>query len=137
MVSILAFLFIVVFAGTIVCNYFSSTIDYKLGGGSSSVIGGSAPAALTDYYDAAGVTVEQAAAATKPIVNQISDEGSVLLKNNGVLPLEKDSEVAPFGYAYLNPRIYRYRSGLFLFFKYRNSGSRAIGVLYNQQNNRR
>lgn len=100
---ILAFLFIVVFAGTIVCNYFSSTIDYKLGGGSSSVIGGSAPAALTDYYDAAGVTVEQAAAATKPIVNQISDEGSVLLKNNGVLPLEKDSEVAPFGYAYLNP----------------------------------
>ena len=100
---VIAVLFIIIFVGTIVCNYFSSTIDYHLGGGGSSIIGGSAPAALTDYYDAAGLTVEQAAAETKPIVRQISDEGSVLLKNNGVLPLAEKSEVAPFGYAYLHP----------------------------------
>ena len=33
----------------------------------------------------------------------IADEGIVLLKNNGLLPLATEQTVTPFGYDYLNP----------------------------------
>ena len=60
----------------------------------------------TDYYEekyssTTGESGSQLAAAK--VAEEISDEGTVLLKNNGVLPLQKNSSVAPFGYRYYNP----------------------------------
>ena len=38
-----------------------------------------------------------------PWPSRVAEEGSVLLKNNGVLPLAEGSSVMPFGRAYLSP----------------------------------
>ncbi|MGI6230588.1 MAG: glycoside hydrolase family 3 N-terminal domain-containing protein [Tractidigestivibacter sp.] len=46
---------------------------------------------------------EQAKEAGYAVAAQIQDEGTVLLKNSGVLPLAKGSTVMPFGRAYLEP----------------------------------
>ena len=37
------------------------------------------------------------------LANQVQEEGTVLLKNNGILPLKKGSTITPFGYGVLQP----------------------------------
>ncbi|SHI76977.1 glycoside hydrolase family 3 protein [Pseudobutyrivibrio xylanivorans] len=37
------------------------------------------------------------------LANQVQEEGTVLLKNNGILPLKKGSTITPFGYGFLQP----------------------------------
>ncbi len=56
-----------------------------------------------DYYDEPE-SAEAATEAAYAVAAQVQDEGAVLLKNdNDALPLAKDAQVMPFGYAYLNP----------------------------------
>ncbi len=92
-------------AGNIVCNYFAESLDYQLGGVSTSVSSGESDVSdeLKDYYGINGMTMEEAVENSSSVLRQVTDEGTILLKNNGVLPLEKSSEVTPFGYGYLNP----------------------------------
>lgn len=46
---------------------------------------------------------DEAREASYEVAARVQDEGTVLLRNEGVLPLAAGSTVMPFGYAYLNP----------------------------------
>lgn len=78
-----------------------STFDQFLGTGEKTVVGGSDLAG--DYYTVKYDNAEDAKEAGYLVAAKINEEGSVLLKNNGVLPLEETAEVMPFGYAFLRP----------------------------------
>ena len=56
-----------------------------------------------EYYGSKYKSHDEAKAASNAVSEKVTDEGIVLLKNNGVLPLGEKTSVAPFGYAYMNP----------------------------------
>ncbi len=89
---------------TTVTNYFTSSLDTFLGKGRKSV---TTPAGTkgwdADYYDFASSNQEEALQNSAAVAEQIADEGIVLLKNDGLLPLSSSDGVTPFGYRYLNP----------------------------------
>ena len=62
-----------------------------------------APEADAAYYKVLYASAAEAAEASYATARRVAEEGSVLLKNNGLLPLAKGSAVAPFGCAYLKP----------------------------------
>lgn len=109
-IPIVAFLFVFIFAGTIVANVFRDSLDTYLGMGTRSVMGTdlSIKDEDKDYYQAMYGKIEDARDASFAVSTQISDEGIVLLKNNGTLPVNKKDTVSPatvtpFGFFYLNP----------------------------------
>jgi len=55
------------------------------------------------YYDVQYASADEAKEAAYAVAREIQDEGTVLLANDGVLPLAAGSTVRPFGYAYENP----------------------------------
>lgn len=75
-------------------------LDHFLGTG--AVISGGAEND-GNYYDVKYASAEEAREAAYKVSEKIADEGMILLKNNGVLPLAKNSTVTPFGYRYLEP----------------------------------
>lgn len=88
-------------AVTVYMYAYSPLMDIKFGEGKRLVYGGIQSDA--DYYDAPYDSLEGAVENARKVTYDISSEGIVLLKNNGVLPLEKGESVTPFGYHYLNP----------------------------------
>ncbi|WP_294553176.1 glycoside hydrolase family 3 C-terminal domain-containing protein [uncultured Pseudoflavonifractor sp.] len=67
-----------------------------------------------DYYIQEYASKSEALAAAQALSGQISDEGIVLLKNNGILPLADSTPLTPLGLRYCLPY-------------YGGSGSSAIG----------
>ena len=55
------------------------------------------------YYDVQYASADEAKEGAYAVALEIQQEGTVLLANNGVLPLAAGSTVRPFGYAYENP----------------------------------
>jgi beta-glucosidase len=103
-VSILSVLIILAVVTTIVANMFSAVLDSYLGRGDMHISYAEGTEDWnTEYYSKEKNSLKDAKKYSDTISQQVTDEGIVLLKNNGILPLEKDSEVTPFGYAYLNP----------------------------------
>ncbi len=104
---------------TMAANAYSASLDMALGRGRRHVvkIDGVSPEA-TEYYDVkfpnpdAG-TLNNGDPATEieeasrneaaKVALKVGEEGVTLLKNNGVLPLAKNSEVTPFGYRFVSP----------------------------------
>lgn len=90
-------------AANVAANTFGSAIDSKLGRGEVAV---HKTAGTEDwdsqYYKAETSTIAEAKAASDVVSEQVTDEGIVLLKNNGILPLAPGAEVTPFGWGYLN-----------------------------------
>lgn len=78
-----------------------STFDQFLGAGEKTVVGASDLDG--QYYEVKYADAEAAKEAGYAVADQVNAEGSILLKNNGVLPLASDAEVVPFGYAFRNP----------------------------------
>lgn len=78
----------------------SDTLDREWGVGKLSVIHGNIQA-QADYY--AVPSSQETADYASEVCEDITDEGIVLLKNDGVLPLQKGTQVAPFGFRYLKP----------------------------------
>ena len=106
-VPILAILLALIIVVTAVMNYYSGSLDTYLGMGERVV---TVPTGTenwdTKYYESkyssdTGENGSQLGAAK--VAKSISDEGDVLLKNNGVLPLATSSKVTPFGYRYTAP----------------------------------
>ena len=101
---ILAVLLVLCVAANIGMNMFSAVLDSYLGRGELHVeLAEGTEEWDTDYNKTTTGSLEEAKAASDEVSEKITDEGIVLLKNNSVLPLEKGTEVTPFGYAYLNP----------------------------------
>ena len=78
-----------------------STLDQFLGTDEKTVVGASNLSGL--YYEQKYTDGEAAKAAGYVIAEHVNAEGSILLKNNSVLPLASDAVVVPFGYAFRNP----------------------------------
>ena len=79
-------------------------LDSYVSKGSTSVVVPSDKAGWDGaYYDVQYASAEEAKEAAYAVALEIQQEGTVLLANDGVLPLAAGSTVRPFGYAYENP----------------------------------
>lgn len=86
---------------TYAMNFFSVTMETQLGRGERVETAPDGAASLDlKFYD---TEIENLDEMTDAVALAISEEGQVLLKNNGVLPLAQGSNVTLFGYRYLNP----------------------------------
>lgn len=95
----------------------ADTLDVLFGKGEQLIINlDSAQETTAQYYTAAYATQAEARAAAQRVAQQISDEGTVLLKNDGLLPLAAEQCVSPLGLGYFHPL-------------YCGSGSTAISTL--------
>lgn len=104
LIPLLAILTVVCIVLNVTAVALSTTLDTYLGAGETYLSTPSESADLdADYYTELYSSAEEATEAAYEVAQQVAEEGSVLLKNNGVLPLEKGSSVMPFGYAYLSP----------------------------------
>jgi beta-glucosidase len=102
--AVIAVIVILAVAANVGMNMFSAVLDSYLGRGKLTItyLEGSEDWDA-QYYKTSTSSLEEAKAASDLVSEQVTDEGIVLLKNDGVLPLEKGSEITPFGYGYLNP----------------------------------
>lgn len=89
---------------TIGMTMFSTVMDDYLGRGEMSIqkVPGSENWD-TDYYKNPYKNRNESKEASYQIAQKVQEEGIVLLKNNGVLPLNKGAEVTPFGYRAIDP----------------------------------
>lgn len=104
MIPIISLLLIINLLATVAMNIASSTLDTYLGKGKvtrNSIENTSSWD--TDYYNLKYSDSNEARDAAYKVADKVMEEGTVLLKNNGVLPLEKGSTVTPFGRGYLEP----------------------------------
>lgn len=93
----------------------AGTLDKLFGRGARTVIAVSDSEHLDAvYYEQRYDSKKEALTAASALSRQISNEGIVLLKNDGLLPLEEDTAVSPFGLRYALPF-------------YGGTGSSAIG----------
>lgn len=79
---------------------YSSLMDLKFGEGKRIV---DTDGKNAQYYTPEYSSLSEAVEHARDVTREISSEGIVLLKNNGVLPLDKGDYVSPFGYHYLFP----------------------------------
>lgn len=94
----------------------TSVLNTTFGNGSISITDALySPQTAAQYYPQLFKTSAEARTAAFSVSTQISDEGIVLLKNDGLLPLRTDTPVTPFGLRYWDPY-------------YGGSGSSAISV---------
>ena len=104
LIPIMSFLLILVLLVNVAAHLMSSTIDTYIGGGQKKIV---TPKEARDkdatYYAVDYANNEESTEAAYEVARRVAEEGSVLLKNDGLLPLAKGSSVVPFGYAYLNP----------------------------------
>ena len=90
-------------AANVAANMFGSAIDSKLGRGEMTVTKMEGTEDWdAQYYKPQYASLAEAKAASDVVSEQVTDEGIVLLKNNGILPLAPGAEVTPFGWAYEN-----------------------------------
>ncbi|MBO7363850.1 MAG: glycoside hydrolase family 3 C-terminal domain-containing protein, partial [Lachnospiraceae bacterium] len=100
---LLVILHVILIAFTVVGQVYKTSLDRHFGYGKPvlSVSEDTGRDAL--YYDAACTTDSETLDHAHGVNRQISDEGIVLLKNNGALPLPAGSAVTPFGFRFVDP----------------------------------
>ena len=105
--TVMALLLVVALAASVAMPLLSSTMDTYLGRGERYTVQiDGADQWETTYYDQRYTDTNSQTGSVSyglQVSKQITDEGEVLLKNNGVLPLAKGTKVTPFGYRFLNP----------------------------------
>ncbi len=90
-------------AANVAANTFGAAIDSKLGRGAVTVTKTAGTEHWdSQYYKTTTSSLAEAKQASDLVSEQVTDEGIVLLKNDGVLPLAANAEVTPFGWAYSN-----------------------------------
>lgn len=79
-------------------------MDLTYGIGKRKIVNPSSAKELNSlYYDVKYSSAEDALSAGVELTERIANEGQVLLKNNGVLPLGSGAKVTPFGFLYMHP----------------------------------
>ncbi len=107
MAPIMAVLLVIALAASIAMPLLSSTMDTYLGRGEryTETIEG-AENWDSKYYDQKFTDTSSTTGSVSyglQVAKRITDEGEVLLKNNGLLPIAKGTKVTPFGYRFLSP----------------------------------
>ena len=104
LIPVMAFFLIFAIVVTAVTNYFTPSLDAFLGKGkrTASTPGGTA-GWDSNYYSFDSKNGDEALKNSLAVSESIADEGIVLLKNDGLLPLSADTPVTPLGYRYFNP----------------------------------
>lgn len=104
LIPVMAVVLVIAVAANIGMNAFASVMDDYLGRGELKHFTAEGSENWdTEYYEDLYANMEESKAASYILAAQVQEEGSVLLKNNGILPLAKGSEITPFGYRYLEP----------------------------------
>lgn len=99
--SVVAIILVLAIAATYLMNFFSLSMEIFLGRGEAVYsVPENMANADTNYYKELNSDPETYA---DGIAELIAQEGDVLFKNNGVLPLEKGANATPFGYRYVSP----------------------------------
>ena len=111
-IPILSVVVILLIVVTVAMNALSSVMNTYLGKGERFEV----PLEGTENWDSQYnktdyATGAEAKAAGIAAANEVVDEGVILLKNDGVLPLAKQSTVVPFGYRYIEPVLGQSSSG--------------------------
>lgn len=112
LIPILTLLLLIGTGITVITSMLSTTLDTYLGKGESYVEAAKGTELWDSfYYTKAYSDAAEAKAAAYNVAESVAKEGTVLLKNNGKLPLPAGSKVMPFGKAYLDPEYGQKTSG--------------------------
>ena len=104
LIPILSIVVVLAIVANVACNLLASTLDTYVGKGETYIsTPGSAKGLDGNYYNVLHAGSASSTEAAYAVAKRVAEEGSVLLKNNGTLPLAAGSAVMPFGYAYLHP----------------------------------
>lgn len=99
--AVVALVVVLALLATVLMNFFSLSMEIFLGRGEAVY---STPENManadTNYYKELAADPN---AYADGVAQMIAEEGDVLFKNNGVLPLAKGADVTPFGYRYVSP----------------------------------
>ena len=89
---------------TIATDYFTPSLDAFLGKGARAATSPSGTSGWdSNYYTFTTHNGEEALKNSAAVAERIADEGEVLLKNDGLLPLTPDTAITPMGYRYITP----------------------------------
>ncbi|MCD7867482.1 MAG: glycoside hydrolase family 3 C-terminal domain-containing protein [Clostridiales bacterium] len=100
----IVFILVLCLVLNIAANMFSAVLDSYLGRGEMHIeVAEGSEEWESEYYETSTESLSEAKEESNTVSEQITDEGIVLLKNDGALPLEEGTSVAPFGYGYMDP----------------------------------
>lgn len=104
LIPILSIIVVLALVVNVVCNMMASTLDTYAGKGENYISTPSNAQGMDgNYYHTLYSNNKESTEGAYAVAKRVAEEGSVLLKNNGVLPLAAGSNVMPFGRAYLSP----------------------------------
>ena len=108
LIPIMVVLFALVLGVTIAMNSFAKVMNFWFGPGKTTVTPAEGTEDWnTDYYGKKNGSKEAATANAARVSEQLQDEGIVMLKNNGALPLDrtqdKQKKVSAFGWSFSYP----------------------------------
>ncbi len=103
-IPIMALFLVFALAITIATDYFTPSLDAFLGKGARAATKPSGTSGWdSNYYTFETSNSDEALENSARVAEAIADEGEVLLKNDGLLPLTSDTAVTPMGYRYITP----------------------------------
>ncbi|MFD0705445.1 glycoside hydrolase family 3 C-terminal domain-containing protein [Alloscardovia venturai] len=103
-IPITAIIAVIAIAFFSVLNYASGAVDVAVGGGTfTAKNGANAKGANLDYYPKKHKNLQEAMDASGKVTQRIADEGMVLLKNDGTLPMTSKGKITLLGRGAADP----------------------------------